>query len=227
MVKSLGVDTRHIIHLENATAAQFSEVFGSADNPQGRLFSAVKPGVSDVFIYYSGHGAPDIKSQRAYFMPVDADPKLVALSGYALDTLYKNLNRLSAHSVTLVLDANFSGNSPGGSLFRDVSPGLVQVQQPLPTLVSLTLFASAGMQHISAWDKGRKHGLFTYFFVKGAEGAADANHDGAVAASELNAYLQTQVPREAQRLIGIKQAPLFVQSQDRILGGSVTETAER
>lgn len=219
LINAQGFDPSHIIYMEDATAARFNEVFGSADNPHGRLHAVVTPAVSDVFIYYSGHGTPDIKSQRAYFVPVDADPKFISLSGYALDTLYKNIRRLPARSVTMVLDASFSGRSAGGSLLRDVSPALVQIQQPLPALKCLTFFASADFQQVSAWDTQRKHGLFTYYFLQGLEGAADSDRDGVIATSELNQYLQSNVPYEARRVAGIEQAPQFAQSQDRAFRG--------
>src|SRR5215469_18244742 len=40
------------------------------------------------------------------------------------------------------------------------------------------------------------HGVFTYYVVKGLEGAADASHDGIITADELAEYVHTNV-REA------------------------------
>jgi len=41
---------------------------------------------------------------------------------------------------------------------------------------------------------GGGHGVFSYFVLKGLEGAADANHDGVVDADELIKYVSEQVP---------------------------------
>jgi uncharacterized caspase-like protein len=44
------------------------------------------------------------------------------------------------------------------------------------------------------WGNG--HGVFTYFLLKGLQGAADKNHDGVITAEELFAYLKQTVPQE-------------------------------
>ncbi len=41
---------------------------------------------------------------------------------------------------------------------------------------------------------GGGHGVFSYFVIKGLEGAADANKDGVVDADELIKYVSDQVP---------------------------------
>jgi len=41
---------------------------------------------------------------------------------------------------------------------------------------------------------GGGHGVFSYYVIKGLEGAADANKDGVVDASELIQYVSNQVP---------------------------------
>lgn len=217
LVSALGVAESNIIYIENATSAQFNEVFGSSDNPAGKLAAAVQAGVSDVFIYYSGHGAPDIGSKRAYFVPADADPGFIALSGYAVDTLFNNLAQLSAHSVTVVLDTNFSGNSAGGTLLKNVSPALVKTEQYFPKLANVTIFSGASQGQVNAWHDGQSHSLFTYLFLKGVEGSADGNRDGSISALELQKYLQQAVPYEARRLGDTEQTPVLTQIQDRVL----------
>ena len=217
LVSALGITENNIIYIENATSAQFNEVFGSSDKPAGKLAAAVKAGVSDVFIYYSGHGAPDISSKRAYFVPADADPRFIALSGYSVDTLFKNIAQLSAHSVTVVLDTNFSGNSAGGALLKNMSPAWLPTEQQVPKLDNVAVFSGAGQGQVNAWDNGQAHSLFTYLFLKGLEGNADSNHDGNVSALELQKYLQQAVPYEARRLGGAEQIPVLTQTQDRVL----------
>ena len=38
-----------------------------------------------------------------------------------------------------------------------------------------------------------KHGLFSYYLMKGMEGEADSNNDNSITASELHAYVQQKV----------------------------------
>ena len=226
LVKALGFSQKNIIYLENATTARFNEVFGSRDNFAGRLYSFVTPDVSDVYIYYSGHGAPDLKSKGAYFVPVDADPNYLALSGYAIDIFYKNLSHLPARSITVVLDTCFSGNSAGGALFKNVNPTAAPVARTAPLLEHVTIFASAGEGQVSSWFYEQRHSLYTYFFLKGLSGVADANQDGLISASELHSYLLSTVPVYARKLSGQEQVPVLIQKEDVVVmkyrdGGAV------
>ncbi len=226
LVKALGFVQKNIIYLENATTARFNEVFGSRDNFAGRLYSFVTPDVSDVYIYYSGHGAPDLKSKGAYFVPVDADPNYLALSGYALDTFYRNLSHLPARSITVVLDTCFSGNSAGGALFKNANPTAASVERTAPLLEHVTIFASAGEGQVSSWFYEQRHSLYTYFFLKGLSGVADIDQDGLISARELQAFLLSTVPVYARKLSGQEQVPVLIQKEDVVVmkyrdGGAV------
>lgn len=216
LVKALGFSQKNIIYLENATTARFNEVFGSRDNFAGRLYSFVTPDVSDVYIYYAGHGAPDLKSKGAYFVPVDADPNYLALSGYALDTFYKNLSHLPARSITVILDTCFSGNSAGGALFKNVNPTAATLARTAPLLEHVTIFASAGEGQVSSWYYEQRHSLYTYFFLKDLSGVADANQDGLISARELHAFLLSTVPVYARRK-GQEQVPVLIQKEDVVV----------
>jgi hypothetical protein len=207
VTRALGFRPGNIIYYENATQANFRTVFGTESDHKGKLFSWVKPGRSDVFIYYSGHGAPDPGSKTGYFVPADCDPATVRLNGYSLKTFYANLARLPARSTTVVLDACFSGGSPKGMLLKNVSPVFFQVDNPFLNLKKATLFTSSTGEQISSWYPEKRHGLFTYFFLKGLQGAADSNGDKKVTASEMEAYLKDEVSYMARRLSMREQHP--------------------
>jgi uncharacterized caspase-like protein len=167
----------------------------------------VKPNVSNVFVYYVGHGAPDLNNQEAYFVPVDANPQYLSTNGYKLQTFYTNLGKLQAKRLTVVLDACFSGNSDQGLLFSGISPAVIKVKQgnQLPNGIVIT---SAGTDQVSAWYPEKKHSLFTYFFMKALQGEADSNKDKAITVAELSDYLRENVPYMARRLKGIEQQPV-------------------
>jgi hypothetical protein len=59
LLKTFGFKPENIFFEENATFAKFNESFGSETKYQGKLFDWVKKGVSEIFIYYVGHGAPN------------------------------------------------------------------------------------------------------------------------------------------------------------------------
>ncbi|MCH8235846.1 MAG: hypothetical protein IIC29_06945, partial [Chloroflexi bacterium] len=76
----------------------------------------MKPGLSDVVVFYSGHGMPGFKDGRSYLLPSNVAPGGVEISGYPLDVLYDNLGKLEARSALVLIDACFSGGSAGGTL---------------------------------------------------------------------------------------------------------------
>lgn len=217
LVKVLGYKSANILYVENATSAKFHELFGNENNVAGKLYNFVKPDQSDVFIYYSGHGAPDLKNKGAYFVPVDSDPNYIAISGYSLDVFYKNLAKLPAKTLTVVLDTCFSGNSDGGFLLGNVSPAMLKVNMRSPLMSKAAIFTSASDGQVSTWFHDMRHGLFTYYFLKGLGGVADHNADGEISTGELGKYISMEVPHQARRISGQEQTPVLSQLEEIVL----------
>jgi hypothetical protein len=79
-------------------------------------------------------------------------------------------------------------------------------------------FTAGAADQVSTWYNEKKHGLFTYYFLKGLRGAANADGDQAVTAWEMEAYLIEKVPYRAQRMHSRTQTPQVVgKSLDRVL----------
>lgn len=206
LTRTMGFDPANIIYVEDATLTRLTGIFGNEQDYRGQLYKWVKPRQSRVFVFYAGHGAPDLDNGEAYFVPVDANPQLLRVQGYKVQTLYDNLSRLQAKGVTVVLDACFSGTSPKGSLFRGTSSLVARLKDTRKPATAL-LMASSGPSEVSSWYAEKRHGLFTYFFLKGLQGEADANRDKRITAGEMRAYLTEQVPYMARRLTGNEQNP--------------------
>ncbi|TAN44141.1 MAG: hypothetical protein EPN22_07855 [Nitrospirae bacterium] len=218
LMTAFGFDEDRIIYAENARIGKFNEIFGSEAQPRGRLNKAVKPGVSKVFVYYVGHGAPDLDTKEAYFVPVDANPQYLASNGYKLQTFYNNLSQIPAKKMTIVLDACFSGNSQQKQLIFDkISPALVKVKKELRSPQNALLITSAAPDQVSAWFPKKKHSLFTYYFLKGIQGGADANKDRKITAAEMRDYLKEHVPYEANQIIGFEQQPLVMGNDSDVI----------
>jgi len=56
VIDLFGYDEENVICKFDATQGQMSRIFGTKGNFKGQLYNYVKPGKSDVFIYYVGHG---------------------------------------------------------------------------------------------------------------------------------------------------------------------------
>lgn len=206
---AFGYKEQNIIYRENITQAEFNSIFGTSNNYKGILNNYVKDGVSDVFIYYSGHGAPDPGNKQGYFVPVDCDPSLVSLNGYSLNTFYANLSKINYKSLTVVIDACFSGSSDNGTLLKNISPIFISIENPVVSHNNTIIFTSADRDQVSSWYTEKKHSLFTYFFLKGLKGEANLNNDDKLTVSELEKYILENVPYLARRLNNREQTPQF------------------
>lgn len=218
LTRTLGFREENIIYVENAGGSDMTRIFGTASSPKGQLYDWVKPGQSDVFVYYSGHGAPNPESGDAYFIPSDTNPNYLSQNGYPVDQLYQNLGILPAASVTVVLEACFSGVSDGGAVVSDISPAVLNVENPIVGMEHGLAFTAGAADQVSTWYNEKRHGLFTYYFLNGLRGAADTNNDRSVTASEMESYLTNEVPYRAQRMHSRKQTPQVVgQNKERVL----------
>lgn len=170
LVDALGYDESNIILLRDATFIDLVKLFGDVQDHRGILYNRVRKGTSEVFIYYSGHGAPDTNSKKAYLVPADADPTVIRLTAYSLDTLYLNLAKLnkekSPKSITVVLDSCFSGGSQEGMIIPDASPIFIETTTSALNQKNTAVFTSAKGNQISSWYPDKGHSLFTYFFLR-------------------------------------------------------------
>ena len=225
LIQTLGYNEDNVLYYTNATKGTFESVFGNENNHKGKLFYRADPkGQSDLFIYYSGHGAPDIQSSSeekpSYLVPKDADPSHVRFGGYALDVLYNNLRQIPHRRVTVVIDACFSGMSDGGRLMGDISPlGLPSQADSGARLSqqSTTIFTASGSRQVASWYRDKQHSLFTYFFLKALRGDADANKNKVLTAAEISAYVSDRVLSIARRRHSRDQNPEFIGNKDAVM----------
>ena len=217
LLDAFGYKSENIIYLENASQAELNLVFGTTNNYKGKLFDYVIPNKSEIFIYYSGHGAPNTDDSQAFLVPSDCDPDKVALNGYSLETLYNNLDKLADEKkvkhTTIVLDACFSGNSQKGSILSNISPIEIKVKNNLMLSQNKTIFTSTSENQVSTWYEEKGLSLFTYFFLKGLNGSADLNGDKIITSEELNDFtsnVSDGVPYWSRRLNSRTQIPQII-----------------
>ena len=222
LVKTFGYDPNNILPRDPnqlMTAGTLKTLI------KNRLPAYVKKGKSDVFIYYSGHGAPKTETQKGFLVPYDCDPNYInADNAYRLQDFYADLSRIESRSLTVVLDACFSGMTGDGQmLIRNISPILLRSLNisTLPTQSNsqTILLTSTAQDRVSNWYPEKQHSMFTYFFLKGLQGAADRNGDRRITVSELEAYLINEddgVPYWSNRIHGRRQTPQ-VKTPDRTM----------
>ncbi len=168
---------------------------------------------SEVFVYYGGHGAPDPNTNQAFLVPYNGDPAFLETTAYPLKRLYKTLGDLPAKQVTVVIDSCFSGAGGRSVISKGARPMLVTVENPLLATQNMVILSAAAGNQISSAFPEKRHGLFTYYFLKGLQGEGDTNKDGAVEVEELYSYLKARVETDARRL-NQEQTPQLLPGSD-------------
>jgi hypothetical protein len=172
-----------------------------------------------VFVYFSGHGAPNPKTGEAYMVPYDGDPAYIDTTGYPLKRLYEQLAKLPAREVVVMLDSCFSGAGGRSVIAKGMRPMGLSVETPVEAKgKTVVLAASSGDQVSSTYEKNG-HGLFTYFLLKGLQGEADQNKDGSVDLQEVFDYVKPQVERIARREYNNEQTPQLLGNRDILAKG--------
>lgn len=164
---------------------------------------------STVFIYYSGHGAPNTKTGDAYLVPYDGDPSFIEQTGYPLKKLYESLNKVQAKEIIVALDSCFSGAGGKSVIAKGARPLVMQMEAfQIPQKIAV-LSAASGDQISSTYEE-KGHGLFTYFMLKGIRGEGDINGDGKIEIGELFEYIKPHVERTARKVYNNEQSPQLI-----------------
>jgi hypothetical protein len=209
VIEVQGYDPENIIDLRDATKAQMESAFGNDRSHEGKLWRYLDPkGRSDVTVFYSGHGVPGLKDKRGYLLPVNADAETPEINGFAVDTLLANLGKLKTKSVTVFVDACFSGDSQKGMLVRSTSG--ITIAPMLPdSSTGMTIITAAQGDQVASWDLKAKHGMFTKHLLDALRGGADkssyGNGDKKVSLGEVREYLDDRLTRAARREFGRHQ----------------------
>ncbi len=185
-LEARGIPARNVVHLvgSQATGNKLKSYL------EEWLPLNVKP-TSTLYVYYSGHGAPDPKTGEAYLMPWDGDPQFLKSTALPLRKLYSDLEKTKAKRVIVALDACFSG-AGGRSVLAEGARPLVSKAADVKAGERVTVLAAASGDEITGSLKDQGHGMFTYFLLKGLAA-------GKTSARELMDYVTPNVQDEARR----------------------------
>ena len=111
-----------------------------------------------------------------YLLPYDGSPDLLEDTAILRDKLFKELSLANPRSVTVFLDTCYSGTTRSNNMLISSRPiVIVAKEQAIPS--NFTVFTAASGDQIAKPLLEAKHGLFSYFLMKGMEGMADKNND--------------------------------------------------
>lgn len=203
---TLGVPERNIRLLTDANATR-SDIFAE--------LSWLQNNVSDdsrIYFYFSGHGAPDVKTGASFLLPYEGRPETIEHSGISMDDVLDGLEQTEARDVLAFVDACFSGSGERSALPEGARP-LVPTQNTAPK-PNIALFSSSAATQISGNAPDADEGLFTRYLIRAiAEGRADVDGDGTIDLAELERYVAPRVTRKARRVHREQQPVLDVSEQ--------------
>jgi len=151
-----------------------------------------------------------------FLLSQDSDPDLLARTALSRTELFKEIIKLNPKSVTMFLDTCYSGVSRDEkTLLASARPvRIIADEQDTPD--NFTIFSASQLDQISSGLKDAKHGIFSYYLMKGLEGKADLNKDRNITNGELLAYMDENVAQKASEL-GRQQNPSLSGNENKIL----------
>jgi ankyrin repeat protein len=172
-------------------------------------------GQTDMFVFFAGHGLATSDGKELFLLPYDGDRTLLADSGIRRREIIDIFADAEAASTTFFIDACYSGGTrTSETLIPSARPILVTAKdEQVPS--NVTILAAAANDQLSSSLAPAKHGLFSYFLMKGLEGEA-AGGDHTITAAKLEAYFADHIPPEAAKL-GRTQTPQLIGDGGRVL----------
>jgi hypothetical protein len=206
--EKLGISENRIKMLIN-DGADYGEILLTTKD---WLRRASKSNKSDIYIFFAGHGLVSDDGKNMYLLPYDGRPRLLDDTALMRDELFKEIQQANPRSVTVFLDTCYSGTTRGTDMLIASRPIAIRaLKQSIPN--NFTVFSAAAGDQTSKPLEEAKHGMFSYFLMKGMEGDADANNDNKITAQELHNYVKENVTQQSSG----SQTPELQGDKDRVL----------
>jgi len=190
--QKLGIPTNRIKTLVNDGADESGMLLAVKE----WLSRASKQGKSDIYVFFAGHGLASPDGKKMYLLPYDGSPRLLEKTAILRDELFSDIAAANPRSVTVFLDTCYSGETRGKEMLIAGRPiGIRVLEQSVPD--NFTLMTAAAGDQIANPLREAKHGMFSYFLMKGMEGLADSNQDNKITAGELHQYVKANVVQQS------------------------------
>jgi len=178
----------------------------------------VGKGKTDVFVFYSGHGLPSTDGRSLYFLPHGVDQDLLDDTAIDQRKIIAAIQSTQPKSVTMFVDSCYSGQSRNGSQLISGARPVSLKNSDIGYPPEFTVLTASAADQISSASNELPHGIFSFYLMKGMEGAADTNNDGNITYGEMQQYLSENVQRQALAANRV-QVPQLIGDPNRILVG--------
>ncbi|MBK5271165.1 MAG: tetratricopeptide repeat protein, partial [Bacteroidia bacterium] len=183
-----------------------------------------------LFIYLAGHGDA-IDEDQFFYLTYDCNPagdknNYMAGGNIQLFNLKKKIAKETAKGVDVyfIMDACRSNELPGGTDGQNFLNTAISEKRAGEIIMLAT---GAGQESLEDASIGAGHGLFTYYLVDGLNGLADSSGtvDNKITLSEIQKYVDKNVPEIAQQRFKRKQDPFFCCNENDEKIVSIVDTA--
>lgn len=197
----LGIPGKNIYMQDNATGGDIDDKLYNVES-----FIKSRNGDARVIVYYSGHGLPDPSTGEAYILPTDASPRTLR-SCRKLSDIYAQLCKYPSQSVTVFIDACFSGAKRDGAMMDTAARGVAIKSRPAVASGNMVIFTACTGDETAYPFKAQKHGMFTYFLLKKLK-----ETKGSASYKELADYIKKEVSRNSLDINNMSQTPTITSS---------------
>ena len=155
-------------------------------------FLKTRPGKNDtVYILIAGHGTVD--NTGAYILTYDSDPENLAKTALPMGELHAVVEEALTKVGHVILLADVCRAATIAGQKTTALGGIVEQIGEAPGEMLGLMAARPKELSMEGPEFGGGHGAFTWSVLRGLEGAADTDHDGAVTAGELIDFVSTDV----------------------------------
>ena len=160
-----------------------------------------------IIFYYTGHGIPNEQTGDSYLLPVDGSGR-DSETGLGLSNLFTQLGELPVKSVSIFLDACFSGEKREGGMMLAAKGVVVKKKEATsPINGKLVVFSASQNDQTAMLHPQQGHGLFTYYLLKKLQ-----ESKGGTTLGELADYVITNVKQKSIIVHRKSQEPTVVVS---------------
>jgi len=178
-----------------------------------------KAGPDDLIVlFWAGHGFPDPEDpEKVYFACYDTDPVIPA-TGYRMDRVRQILEERNAKNVVILADTCHAGKLiTRGVKAISVNPYIERLKRERKVPKGWIFMVGADTDRQAIEHSSWSNGAFTHCLLGALSGAADGyesagRKDGVVTMGELRAYMESAMPDETQRVLGVAKRPIITTS---------------
>lgn len=197
--KTLGLPEHNVRYYEDATYGNLVSTIKKVED-----IASVYEGDATIIFYYSGLGTIDEQDKERYILPTDASINTLVNTGYRVQKLIEQLNKLKTEKTLVLLDAPFTGaDKKGKSLVKNRG---IRISPKQNTTSNNTLVCFSNSNNENSYASAKYgHGLFTYYILKKLQ-----ETNGGCSWGELLENTIEQVKKESLAEFDNVQTPLFV-----------------